>query len=205
MAWYDRFRGFNSHPEVEGTHAVLSASNYHWDNDDDEKLVARLRASKAAARGTRLHAWAAEAILMKRRQPTRESPDYDILCAYINDAIEYGMKPEQALIGSEYSYGTADAIRFDPYDDDRGGYAGFLRIHDYKSGVSKSSVKQLYFYAVFFCLEYGYRPFEIEGELRIYQGDEVQIYDLDQETLARMYDRTKNGIRIAERELGGLF
>lgn len=205
MAWYDRFRGFNSHPEVEGTHAVLSASNYHWDNDDDEKLVARLRASKAASRGTRLHVWAAEAILMKRRQPTKESPDYDILCAYINDAIEYGMKPEQVLIGSEYSYGTADTIRFDPYDDDAGGYAGFLRVHDYKSGVSKSSVKQLYFYAVFFCLEYGYRPFEIEGELRIYQGDEVQIYDLDQETLARMYDRTKNANRIAERELGGLF
>lgn len=204
MAWYDRFRGFNSHPQLEGTHAVLSASNYHWDNDDDEKLVARLKAARAAARGTRLHAWAAEAILMKRRQPTEDSPDHDILCAYINDAIEYGMKPEQVLLGTEYAYGTADAIRFDPYADEAG-YAGFLRVHDYKSGTSKASVKQLYFYAVFFCLEYGYRPFEIEGELRIYQGNEVQIYNLDQETLARMYDRTKNATRIAERELGELF
>ena len=32
-------------------------------------------------------------------------------------------------------------------------------------------------YAALFCLEYGIKPFDITIELRIYQMDEVQIYD----------------------------
>ena len=32
-------------------------------------------------------------------------------------------------------------------------------------------------YAAIFCLEYGFRPFEIDMELRIYQTNEVRVYD----------------------------
>ena len=30
---------FNKHSDLEGCHAFLSASKYHWINYDDEKLV----------------------------------------------------------------------------------------------------------------------------------------------------------------------
>ena len=31
-------------------------------------------------------------------------------------------------------------------------------------------------YAALFCLEYGYRPADIQIELRIYQNDEVRVF-----------------------------
>lgn len=193
-----RFGGFNSHPKLEGSHAVLSASNYHWLNDSEEKLLARLRNAQAAAMGTRLHAWAAETISLGRMQPE----DGDILSVYVNDAITFGLLPEQLLFYSMHAYGTADAIGFEEYFGHEQ-YAGFLRINDYKSGVSKTSVLQLYIYAGFFCLEYGFRPFEIDGELRIYQGDEVRIYELDHDRLARTYDKIRSSNITVERERAG--
>lgn len=204
MPYGSRFSGFSAHPKIEGTHAFLSASNYHWLEDSEEKLLERLTSSQAAKLGSELHAWAEQAILLGRRQPERDDPNHDMLCAYINDALDFGMVPEQMLFHSMYAYGTADTIRFDEYDDEAV-LAGFLRIHDYKSGKSKASVKQLYIYAGFFCLEYGYRPFEIEGELRIYQGDEVQIYELDREVLSRVYDKIRMSNLVVERRLGGQF
>ena len=200
MLFRGRFAGFNSHPKLEGTHAFLSASSYAWLNYTEEKLVDRLTTVEAAALGTRLHAWAAEAISLGRMQPQ----DGDILCAYINDALEYGMTPEQMLFYSIYAYGTADTIGFEEYLDHEK-FRGFLRVHDFKSGVTKTSVDQLYIYAGFFCLEYDYKPFEIDGELRIYQGDEVRIYELDRGYLAGVYDkiRTYNEV-IEQRKNGGL-
>lgn len=195
-----RFAGFRSHPKLEGSHAFLSPSNYHWLNYDEDKLIERLRTAEAAALGTRLHAWAAEAILLGRRQPE----DGDVLCAYINDALEYGMTPEQTLFYSFNCYGTADTIGFEPYiEHDR--FAGFLRIHDYKSGVSSTSEKQLYVYSGIFCHEYGFKPFEIDGELRIYQGENVRCFELDRAILARVYDKIQTSdITIEHRRNGGL-
>jgi hypothetical protein len=195
-----RFTGFRSHPKLEGSHAILSASNYHWLNYTEDRLIERLRTAEAAALGTRLHAWAAEAISLGRLQPN----DGDVLSAYINDALEYGMIPEQLLFHSMNAYGTADTIGFEEYLDHEQ-YAGFLRIHDFKSGVSKTSEDQLYIYAGFFCLEYDFRPFEIDGELRIYQGEEVRIYELDRGYLARVYDKIRtSNIIIEQRRMGGL-
>lgn len=196
-----RFAGFRSHPKLEGSHAFLSASNYHWLNYSEEKLIERLRTTEAAALGTRLHAWAAEAISLGRVQPD----DGDVLSAYINDALEFGMTPEQLLFYSMNAYGTADTIGFEEYHPDESEFVGFLRVHDYKSGTSKTSEDQLYVYSGFFCLEYGFRPFEIDGELRIYQDGVVRGYALDREYLARVYDkiRTSNDI-IEERRMGGL-
>ena len=53
---------WNRHSEWQDKHAVLSASKYHWLNYDDEKLVDYVDNIGAAARGTRLHAYAKMAI-----------------------------------------------------------------------------------------------------------------------------------------------
>jgi hypothetical protein len=195
-----RFAGFNRHPKLEGSHAFLSASSYHWLNYTEDKLIERLRTVEAAAKGTRLHAWAAEAIALGRRQPE----NHDILSAYINDALDYGLEPEKLLFYSMHAYGTADAIGFEEYVDHEQ-FAGYLRVHDYKSGTTKTSEIQLYVYAAFFCLEYDFRPFEIDGQLRIYQGNEVRMYDLDRNYLAVVYDKilVSNQI-IEERRMGDL-
>lgn len=196
-----RFRGFKSRPRLEGSHAFLSASSPHWLRYTDEKLIERLDTSAAAARGTRLHAWAAEAILLGRRQPE----DHDVLSEYINHALDYNMTPEQLLFHSIHAYGTADTIGFEPYID-HARFAGFLRIHDFKSGIAKTSKDQLYVYGGYFCHDYGFRPFEIEGEFRIYQGDEVRIYELDREYLAHVYSRIEDANEIVDaRRPGGLF
>ena len=195
-----RFSGFNTHYKLEGSHALLSPSNYHWLNYSEDKLIERLRTVEAAAMGTRLHAWAAEAISLGRIQPD----DGDMLSAYINDALKYGLKPEQLLFYSMNCFGTADAIGFEPYVN-HDAFAGFLRVHDFKSGTSKTSPDQLYVYAGIFCLEYDFRPFEIEGELSIYQvGQDVRVYEIDRSHLAWVYDkiRTSNDL-IEQRRNGG--
>ena len=53
---------FNKHFGLEGKHAFLSASQYHWLNYTDDKLVDRYYTWKAAERGTRLHSIAADLI-----------------------------------------------------------------------------------------------------------------------------------------------
>jgi hypothetical protein len=194
----ERFTGFRSHPRLEGSHAFLSASKHHWLRYSDEKLIESLNTASAAARGTRLHAWAAEAIQLGRRQPE----DHDVLSEYINHALDYEMTPEQLLFYTIHAYGTADTIGFEPYIS-HPKFAGFLRIHDYKSGVTKTSEDQLYVYAGYFCHEYRFRPFEIEGELRIYQGDDVRIYELDREHLGYVYDRLEYANAIVDKRRSG--
>jgi len=186
MEWHD-------HPRLEGTHAVLSPSNYHWLNDSEEKLLARLENSQAAARGTRLHNLAAGNIADGITLAL--DGRYPVIARYVNDAIKYEMVPEQMLMYSMYCYGTTDAISFDVEEM-------FLRIHDLKTGVSKASFDQLYVYAGLFCLEYEIKPFEIQGQLRIYQHEEPEFCDLDQGYLAWVYDRIRTINTIVERKMG---
>jgi hypothetical protein len=197
-----RFTGFNANMKLEGTHAFLSASNYHWLNYSDDKLIERLATAEAAALGTELHETAARNI--RRGIELKEDGRFPVLAAYVNDAISLEMVPEQLLFYSMNAYGTADAVSFEEYAQDAD-LAGFLRIHDFKSGVSKASFDQLYIYAGFFCLEYDFRPFEIDGELRIYQRDPIEVRSLDQEKLATVYDkiRTADAI-IGDRQMGGM-
>jgi hypothetical protein len=89
---------------------------------------------------------------------------------FVNDAIGYKMKPEQGLYYSENCYGTADAISFN---------RNLLRIHDFKSGVTKADMRQLEIYAALFCLEYDVDPNTIDIELRIYQNNEVWVHNPD--------------------------
>lgn len=102
---------------------------------------------------------------------------------YINDCIRYRMTPEQMLFYSENCFGTADAIAF-RYNK--------LRISDLKSGVVKGSVHQLEVYAAIFCLEYDKDPFGIGIELRIYQDDEVLVYDADPEDIMLIMEKIQD-------------
>ena len=63
---------FNEHWNLEGLHAFLSPSQYHWVNYDLEKLENRFYNYKAAERGTALHEYAATAIRLGRKQPKRK-------------------------------------------------------------------------------------------------------------------------------------
>lgn len=177
-----RFSGFRKHPKLEGTHAILSPSNYHWLSDDEEKLRKRLKNARAAARGDSLHALAAHAI----SEGVRLFPDGSTLSLYVNDAIDFGMLPERTLFYSLDAFGHTDAIGFEEYDTPEGNILGFLRIHDLKTGVSPASMKQLYVYCAFFCLEYEFMPYEIEGELRLYQNDAIEYTPIDRIILTQV-------------------
>ena len=161
---------FNQHSSLEGKHAFLSPSNYHWLGYTDEKMEARYIASVASRRGTDLHNLAHEAI----RLNVKLSKGNQALSTYVNDAIGYKMSTEQPLFYSENCFGTADAISF---------RRNKLRIHDLKTGFTVTSMKQLQVYAALFCLEYGYAPQDIEIELRIYQRDDIRIEEPHPDTI----------------------
>ena len=79
---------FNKHSDLEGLHAFLSASKYHWINYDEEKLTLAYKNHLATLKGTELH---------------------DFACK----AIRLGIKlTEQPLYYSENAFGTADSISF---------------------------------------------------------------------------------------------
>ena len=48
---------FNKHHNLVGSHAILSASNYHWVNYDDEKLRNTYESNLAKERGTQFMNW----------------------------------------------------------------------------------------------------------------------------------------------------
>ena len=64
-----------------------------------------------------------------------------------------------------------------------------LRIHDYKSGKSPASTKQLRVYAALFCLEYGYNPRDLDIELRIYQSNAIDIDIPEPEDIVYIMDK----------------
>lgn len=157
MIWNNHYRDV-----PEGSHAFLGASKYHWLNYDEEKLVSVYKNMLAAQRGTKLHDFARQCIELGQKLPKSKKT----LNQFVNDAIGYGMRPEQPLFYSKNCFGTADAISFKNY---------ILRVHDLKNGVNPASMHQLEIYAALFCLEYNQRPEDITIELRIYQNDSVEI------------------------------
>lgn len=153
---------FNRHLELTGKHAFLGASKYHWINYDEDKVAESYNRYLATQRGTVLHDFAARCITLGQKLPRSQKT----LNKYVNDAIGYGMTPEQVLYFSENCFGTADAISFRD---------GLLRIHDLKTGLIPAHMEQLDIYAALFCLEYNVKPSNIEMELRLYQNDDVLI------------------------------
>lgn len=180
---------FNDHSKLAGSHALLSPSNYHWVNYDDHKLDAKVFAAFQATRGTQLHNLAQQMIELGIKLPTTNQT----LNLYVNDCIGFRMQPEVTLFFSPNAYGTADAISF---------RAQLLRIFDLKTGLTKTSVKQLEVYCALFCLEYDVKPMAIQMELRIYQNDDVQIFEGDPLEVARImskivdFDRRINELRM---------
>jgi hypothetical protein len=89
------------------------------------------------------------------------------------------MTCEQTLFYSTNCFGTADTISF---------RRNKLRIHDLKTGITATSEKQLEVYAALFCLEYGVDPSTIGIELRIYQRDEIRIFEPNPEIIYSIMD-----------------
>lgn len=167
---------YNRHSNLEGKHAFLSPSSYHWINYSEEKLAQRFESAMSARRGTQLHDFAHEAIKLGIRLPDEPKT----LNMYVNDAIGYRMQSEMALYYSENCFGHADALVF---------RNGLLRIHDLKNGITPASPHQLEIYAAIFCLEYVISPHEIDIELRIYQNDEVSAFEPFPITIVHLMDR----------------
>ena len=163
---------FNTHYNLKEKHAFLSASQWHWINYDEERLALRWETHEAAARGTRLHALAAELIDLGVKLPKTKKT----LNMYVNDGIGFKMNTEQILYYSDNCFGTADTIAFrhDPKTN-----RDILRIHDLKTGTTPAHIEQLMIYAALFCLEYGHSPNDIDIVLRIYQNDEILQHDAE--------------------------
>jgi hypothetical protein len=167
---------FNKHLNLEGQHAFLGASKYHWINYDETKVIDAYSKFMAAQKGTELHEFAAQCIRLGQKLPKSKKT----LNMYVNDAIGFKMTPEQPLFYSENCFGTADAISF---------RNKMLRIHDFKSGVIPARMEQLEIYAALFCLEYKVNPADIDIELRIYQSDQILYHNPTVEDITTIMDK----------------
>ncbi len=167
---------FKDHSNLEGLHAFLSASKYHWVNYTEDKLMDTYAKRMAAQKGTQLHALANDLIELGVKLPKTKKT----LNMYVNDAIGYGMESEQPLFFSMNCFGTPDTIVFKKNK---------LRIHDLKTGTTPASMIQLEIYTSLFCLEYNISPFDIEIELRIYQLDQVLIHFPEPDNIRSLMDK----------------
>lgn len=168
---------FNAHSELAGRHAFLSASSPHWLNYDYQKLEARYHSFSASVRGTDLHNLAHESI----RLGIRLNDSHGAMAAYVSDALDFRMSCEVPLYYSDNAFGHADTLSF---------YDMFLRVHDLKTGVTPAKPRQLDVYAAYFCLEYGFSPFDIQIETRIYQQMEVNVFHPPPEAIRAIMDKT---------------
>ncbi len=184
---------FNKHLELRDKHALLGGSKWYWINYDEERLEQFYLASVAAARGTELHEFAATCIRLGQKLPRSKKT----LNHFVNDAIGFGMIPEQTLYFSEFCFGTADAICFDESGD-----VPMLRIHDLKTGVTPAHIEQLYVYAALFCAEYNVKPYDIRTELRIYQNDDVFVEDADPEVIADIIKKMRQHTKVLKKMKG---
>lgn len=155
---------FNNHLNLDGQHAFLGASKYHWINYDEEKILESYSKFLAIQKGNVLHDFASQCIRLGQKLPKSQKT----LNMYVNDAIGYKMTTEQILYFSDNCFGTADAICF--RDD-------MLRIHDLKTGGVPAHMEQLMIYSALFCLEYKMKPSNMEIELRLYQNNEIVFHN----------------------------
>lgn len=198
---------WNDHSKLIGTHAFLSASQPGWLKKDAEELIEGKKNSYAQQVGTLLHAYAADSIKYreKLRKPDMKGVKFDLIrkgipeyaidierifptfMNYVNDAIGYRLDPEILLWYSNECYGTADAINID---------GKILRIHDLKTGIKPAKMDQLIIYAGLFYLEYGVKPEKVNAELRIYQMDEVLVYEPEIDEIREVMDKIEEQDRV---------
>lgn len=180
---------FNRHSNIEGKHAFLSASKYHWLNYDSDKLRQVWQNHLALERGTELHDFARRCVKLGVRLPKSKNT----LNQYVNDAIGFRMTPEQPLYFSDNCFGTCDAIAFDEKTN-------CLRIHDLKTGETPASLRQLEIYAAIFCHEYKKRPEELSIILRIYQNGEIVEESPDAKDIRHIMNLIVQFDRVIEKE-----
>lgn len=196
---------FNKHSNLEGRHAFLGASKYHWLNDNEVQIIKRLCSQYASSIGTCLHEIARQRIFhgIKLTKHEKKSViifllengiprividaiDFDFmfnnLMTYVNDCIGFHMKPEVVLCYSDICFGTADAIQYREKEHQ-------LRIHDLKTGSTPAHMEQLLIYTALFCLEYKIKPYEIDTELRIYQSNEIAVLNPTPEDIVPIMDK----------------
>ena len=116
---------FNDHNDLEGQHAFLSPSGYHWINYEDSKLVERYSNYRASLKGTELHELASGLIKNKIKLADHKKA----INQFVNDCIGFRMDSEVPLYYSQNCFGTADAISF---KDNK------LMIFDLKTGKTKA-------------------------------------------------------------------
>lgn len=183
---------WNDHKQLEGKHAFLSASNFHWINWNDQIFENRYYSQFSTTIGTAIHALAHDCILNRTKLNKHDrhlieitlyhayipkdayDPD-DILInliPFVNDAIGYHMSSEILLYYNNYCFGTCDAISFSEKER-------ILRIHDLKTGTTTAHMEQLLIYAALFCLEYHKNPHQFKTELRIYQNFNIVVEEPD--------------------------
>jgi len=167
---------FFKHSNLEGQHAFLGASKYHWINYDEDKVADVYLRYLAKEKGAQFHEFAAQCIRLGQKLPKSRKT----LNMYVNDAIGFKMTPEQVLYFSDNCFGTADAIAF---------RNDILRIHDLKTGVTPAHMEQLEIYAALFCLEYKVKPADIEIELRLYQNDDILCHKPSVEEVLALTDK----------------
>ena len=201
---------FFRHDELVGRHALLAPSQPSWLGYSEDKLFQKYVSRYSQDMGTLLHALAETLIhhnlklkktdkmvvlvhLLENGIP-RNAIDidriYNNFMTYVNDAVGFRMQPEQVLYYSDYCFGTADAITFKNNK---------LRIHDYKSGTTPAKMEQLLVYAALFCLEYKFKPGDIDIELRIYQNDLVLVHEPEVDEILPIMDCIIQHSRTLER------
>jgi hypothetical protein len=170
---------FNKHSELEGKHSFLSPSKGSWVNYDDDKVDTAFLRALNAARGSRLHALAATLIKERVKLPDTTAT----LNQYVNECIGFKLIPEQTLYATRHCFGTADAIGYDMKTN-------IIRVSDLKTGENPAHPLQLSIYVAIFCIEYQMRPFDFDAiELRIYQSDEVHLYEGDPVEISLIIDK----------------
>ena len=207
---------FLDHSKLNGLHAPFSASQPYWLGKDFEANKNRYISRWIPTVGTVSHAFA-EAMIKKRIKLSKSDmkmyklyllenkvqciPYYVVdeldmqalftnLIPYINDGIGFRMTPEQILYYSDRWFGTADAISFTD---------NMLRIHDLKTGRVAAHMEQLLVYAALFCLEYRFKPGDIDMELRIYQNSEVIFHNPTAEDILPIMDQIVTQDKLFEK------
>lgn len=196
---------FNKHIQLQGKHAMLSASSWRWLNDDTESLTNRIRSQYATDIGTILHNIAYNHIKYRIKMNKYDKKNvmlellshgipgfiidtldldaiFENLMNYVNDGVGFRMQPEVVLCYSDNFFGTTDAIVYSEKDR-------FLRIHDYKSGTTPAHMEQLFIYTALFCLEYKLKPSDFDAELRIYQNNSVIFHNPAADEITPVIDK----------------
>lgn len=200
---------WNDHHQLEGKHAFLGASNFHWTNWNDETFENRYYGQFSTVIGTAIHALAHDCIVSRTKLTKHDTHLIDItlyhayvpkdaydpnlilnnLIPFVNDALGFHMSSEILLYYNAYCFGTCDTISFDEKNK-------LLRIHDLKTGTTPTHIEQLLIYAALFCLEYHKNPHQFNTELRIYQNFDILIANPTPEEIDHYMDLIQNRSKL---------